>query len=75
VRLIKPATTDKPMTTMQTEALTVFPEEDIAQGKSRVTITQGKSVVSGDSIHYNGRTNIAVLGGRVKGTFYRAGKS
>lgn len=75
VRLVKPAFQGLPATVMQTEALTVFPEQDIAQGTARVTITRGKSVVSGDSIQYNGNTSIAVLSGRVRGTFYRAKKS
>ena len=63
------------LTTLRTESLTVFPDEDIAEGYSRVTITRGQSVVSGDTVHYNGRENIAVLGGRVKGIFYRDKKS
>jgi lipopolysaccharide export system protein LptC len=75
VRLIKPATAVRPLTTLRTENLTVFPDEDIAEGSSRVTITRGQSVVSGDTVHYNGRENIAVLGGRVKGIFYRDKKS
>lgn len=75
VRLIKPSIDDRPMTVMQTEALTVFPDDNIAQGNSRTTILQGKSVVSGDSIRYDGNTSITILSGRVKGTFYRVKKS
>lgn len=75
VRLVKPSIGDIPATTMQTETLTVFPDEDIAHGNSRVTISRGKSIVSGDSIHYDGKTSIAILAGRVKGTFYRVKKS
>jgi lipopolysaccharide export system protein LptC len=71
VRLTKPPFEDILETVMKTAALTVFPDEDIAIGKSRVTITRGESVVSGDSINYNGKTSIAILAGRVKGTFYR----
>ncbi len=75
VRLIKPPLEDRPATVLQTETLTVFPDEDIAQGSSRVTISRGESVVSGDSIHYDGKTSIAILAGRVKGIFYRVKKS
>ncbi|MFY9329371.1 MAG: LPS export ABC transporter periplasmic protein LptC [Georgfuchsia sp.] len=75
VRLINPSTEDRPETVMQTEALTVFPDDNIAQGNLRTTISQGKSVVSGDSIHYDGNTNITILSGRVKGTFHRVKKS
>jgi lipopolysaccharide export system protein LptC len=75
VRLIKPPLQDKLPTVMQTEALTVFPDDQIAQGNSRVTITHGESIVSGDNVHYSGKTSIAILSGRVKGTFYRVRKS
>jgi lipopolysaccharide export system protein LptC len=75
VRLIKPPTALRPLTTLRTESLTVFPDTDIAEGSSRATITRGRSVVSGDTVHYNGRENIGVLGGRVKGIFYRDKKS
>lgn len=76
VRLVKPsATGNGGATVMQTESLTVLPDEDIAQGNSRVTITRGQSVVSGDSIHYDGKASTAILAGRVKGTFYRVKKS
>ena len=75
VRLIKPPVEDRPATIMQTEALTVFPDDDLAQGNSRVTISRGESIVSGDSIHYDGKTSITILSGRIKGTFYRVKKS
>lgn len=75
VRLIKPSIDDRPATVMQTETLMVFPDDNIAQGNSRATILQGKSVVSGDNIRYDGNTSITILSGRVKGTFYRMNKS
>lgn len=75
VRLIKPPDADRAATIMRTEALTVFPDDDVAQGNSRVTISQGESIVSGDSIRFDGRNNVTILAGRVKGTFYRAKKS
>ena len=75
VHLIKPPRPDHGAIVMQTEAMTVFPDEDIAQSDVRVTISQEESVVSGDSIHYNGRTSIAILTGRIKGTFHRTKKS
>ena len=75
VKLIKPPQDGRLETVLKTEVLTVFPDDDIAQSNSRVTILRGDSVVSGDSINYNGRTSIAILAGRVKGTFYRVRKS
>jgi lipopolysaccharide export system protein LptC len=75
VLLTKPPFDNLPETVMKTSALTVFPDDDIAIGKARVTILRGESVVSGDSINYNGKSSIAILAGRVKGTFYRVKKS
>ena len=75
VRLVKPSPDGLPDMVLRTETMTVFPDEDIAQSNVRVTITRGDTIVSGDSINYNGRTSIAILAGRVKGTFYRVKKS
>lgn len=75
VRLINRSSADRLATTLQTEALTVLPDDDIAQGNSRTTLLQGRNVVSGDSIRYDGKRNITILAGRVKGTFYRMKKS
>lgn len=76
VRLVNPSTSrDLPETVMQTEALTVFPDENRAEGNYRVTLSRGKSIVSGDSVRYNGKTSVAILAGHVKGTFYRVKKS
>lgn len=75
VRLVKPADQDVPETTLRTQTMTVFPDDDVAQSSSRVTITRGQSIVSGDVMYYNGKTQISMLSGRVKGTFYRVKKS
>lgn len=75
VRLVKPAYLETPETTLRTQTMTVFPDDDIAQGTSRVTITRGPSVVSGDVMYYNGKSEVSVLSGRVKGIFYRARNS
>lgn len=75
VRLVKPADQDIPETTLRTQTMTVFPDDDVAQSTSRVTITRGQSIVSGDVMYYNGKTQISMLSGHVKGTFYRVNKS
>lgn len=75
VRLITPPKQSRPETILRTESLTVFPDDQIAQGNSRTTISQGDNIVSGDSIHYDGKTSIIILSGRVKGIFYRVKKS
>lgn len=75
VRLVKPGEPGTAEMVLHTQAMTVFPDDDIAQSSSRVTITRGQSVVSGDVMYYNGKTQISMLSGRVKGTFYRVKKS
>lgn len=75
VRLINQPPEDRLATILKTDALTVFPDDDIAQGNSRASILHGDNIVSGDSIHYDGKSNITILAGRVKGTFYRVKKS
>ena len=75
VQLIKPPLEGIPAAVLRTEALTVYPDDDIAEGNSRVTITRGLSTISGDGIHYNGKTSTVVLAGRVKGIFHRVKKS
>lgn len=75
VRLIRPPLNDIPLTVMQTEALTVFPDDDLAQGTLPVSISRGESLINGNSIQYNGRSSVTILAGRVRGTFYRTGKS
>ncbi len=75
VRLINQPPEARLATTLQTEALTVFPDDNIAQGNTRATILHGDNIVSGDSIRYDGKSNITILAGRVKGTFYRVKKS
>ncbi len=75
VRLTKPPIDGRPATVLQTDTMTVFPDDDVAISNSHVTISQGQTVVSGNSINYNGKTSVSVLTGSVKGTFYRAKKS
>ena len=75
VRVIRPPQQGSAATVLRTEALTVFPDDDIASGNVRTTITQGDNVISGDNIHYDGKSNVSTLNGRVKGIFYRVKKS
>lgn len=71
VRLVKAAGAGHPQTVLQTEALTVFPDEELARGNTPVTVRQGGSVISGDHIEYRGKENLAILEGRARGTFPR----
>lgn len=71
VHLVRQGVEDAPGLIVQTSALTVFPDDELARGHVPVTVSQGKSVVQGSGIEYRGRENIATLSGRVYGTFYR----
>ncbi len=75
VHMVRPPLADTPATVLQTDALTAYPDDDIVEGSVPVTIKRGMSVISGDRIHYNGKTSTAIMSGRVKGTFYQAKKS
>jgi len=71
VRISRPASASGPATLIQSEALTVFPDEERAVGNVPVTLTQGTNVVHGRTLTYYGRDRIAHLGGGVHGTFLR----
>lgn len=57
-----------PPTEITSTTMTVFPDDEIAQTKAAVTITQGKSVLHGSGMHANNKTKIATLHGRATGT-------
>ena len=71
VKVSRPRTSTRPATLIQTEALTVFPDEERASGNAPVTLTQGNNVVQGGAITYYGKERIAHLSGGVHGTFKR----
>jgi lipopolysaccharide export system protein LptC len=57
-----------PPTVITTRSLTILTDEEIARTKAPVTITQGKSVLRGNGLESNNKTQISVLGGRATGT-------
>ena len=71
VRLVHQGTAEVPDTVLETSRLTVFPDDELAQGNVPVTISRGKSVVVGSGVEYKGKENLAVLKGRARGIFYR----
>ncbi|QDX80718.1 LPS export ABC transporter periplasmic protein LptC [Denitratisoma sp. DHT3] len=71
VKLVKAEGEGSPQTVLTTEALTVFPDEELARGNVPVTVRQGGSVITGDRIEYRGKENLTILTGRARGTFPR----
>lgn len=71
VLLVRAAAPGSPETVLQTEALTVFPDDEFARGQVPVTVRQGGATVSGNSIEYRGKENIVTLQGHARGTFPR----
>ncbi|MCK9285065.1 MAG: LPS export ABC transporter periplasmic protein LptC [Rhodocyclaceae bacterium] len=71
VRVSRPKTPSRESTLIETEALTVFPEEERAVGNSPVTLIQGGNVIKGGAITYYGKERIAELSGGVRGSFRR----
>ncbi|MBK9625686.1 MAG: LPS export ABC transporter periplasmic protein LptC [Rhodocyclaceae bacterium] len=57
---------------MRTQRMVLFPEIEELRVTSNLTITQGKSVVSGSAMNLNNKTGISVLNGPVTATFHRA---
>lgn len=69
VRVSRPAAGSQPPTLIETEALTVYPDEERSVGTLPVTITRGNNVIRGSGIEYLGKEKTARLQGRVHGTF------
>lgn len=74
VRVTRPGLAGAPETLIETEALTVFPDEERSVGTVPVTITRGGDVMHGTGIEYLGKEKTARLQGRVHGTFKRPAK-
>jgi lipopolysaccharide export system protein LptC len=72
VRVVRQGATGQALATvMETRLLTVFPDDEIGHTLTPVTITQGKSIITGNRLELNNKSGIAVLIGRVTGTLYR----
>lgn len=73
VRLVRDATKDKPQMSLTTTTLTVLPDDEFATTAAPVTITHGRSVVSGTGFDYNNITAVAVLKANVRGVLQPKG--
>jgi len=74
VQVSRPAVGAIPQTLIETEALTVYPDDEKTVGTVPVTITRGTNVMHGSGIEYLGKEKTAQLQGRVHGTFKRDSK-
>ena len=73
VRLVRDASKDKPQMTLTTTVLTVLPDDEFASTAAPVTMTHGRSVVSGTGFEYNNITAVAVLKANVRGALQPKG--
>lgn len=71
VRITRTARNGKPDATLMTEQLDAFPDAEIARTNAPVTITQGRTHVTGTGLTTNSATGMHALGGPVRGIFYR----
>lgn len=57
-----------PSTQITSSSMTVLPDEEVARTQVPVTITQGHSVIHGQGLDANNKTQISVMRGRIQGT-------
>jgi len=74
VKVSRPAVGSQPQTLIETEALTVYPDDERSVGTVPVTITRGTNVMHGTGIEYLGKEKTSQLQGRVHGTFKKETK-
>lgn len=75
VKLVRPREAGEPPTVIATSVLFVTPDDQYAYTRAPVTITQGRTVVHGESgIEVSNKTRIAVLSGPVEGVIERKNK-
>jgi len=74
VRVSRPAVGVLPFTLIETEALTVYPDDERTVGNVPVTITRGSNIMHGSGLEYLGKEKTAQLQGRVHSTFKKEAK-
>lgn len=73
VRVTRAGAAGKPPTVLTTTRLDAYPEEEVARTSVPVTIVQGKSNITGNSMSADNKTGTYVLDGAVRGVFHRLG--
>ena len=72
VRMVREASDDSPELVVTSAELQVYPDDEIARSAFPVTISQGRSVITGSGIEIDNRGGTLRLLGRVRGTLYRS---
>jgi lipopolysaccharide export system protein LptC len=71
VRVARSGANGRAETVLTTAKLDTYPDDEIATSDQPVTITQGKTVVTGSGLKANNKTSMYVLEGPVHGIFHR----
>jgi lipopolysaccharide export system protein LptC len=71
VRVTRGSSAGKPESVLLTRRLDTYPDEEIARTREAVTITQGRTRVTGVGLDANNQTGVYVLDGPVRGIFHR----
>ncbi|HOB45657.1 MAG TPA: LPS export ABC transporter periplasmic protein LptC [Zoogloea sp.] len=71
VFLRRAAHDDKPESTLRTEAMTIWPDDEKMRADQPVTLTQGKTVITAERMDSDNIVGEVHLQGHVRGTLYR----
>lgn len=71
VRVTRAGQAGKPDTVLTTARLDAWPDDEIAKSSVPVTITQGRTNITGSSLSVDNKASIYVLEGPVQGVFFR----
>lgn len=72
VRMLREAADDSPALLVTTAELLVYPDDETARSAFPVTISQGRSTITGTGVEIDNREHILKLAGRVHGTLYQS---
>ena len=71
VRMVRAASHDTPELVLTTSQMYLYPDDNIARSTVPVTISEGTSVIRGEGLEADNRTQVVKLLGRVRGIIYR----
>lgn len=71
VRVVREAMADSPELVVTTAEMLVYPDDEVARGSLPVTITQGRSILTGTGFDTDNRIHVFKLMGRARGIIYR----
>ena len=71
VRVLREAMESSPEMVVTTAELLVYPDDEVARSKVPVTITQGRSIVTGAGLEADNKSHVFTLLGRARGIIHR----